>query len=87
MPERGGVLYPRAGALGGCTAHNAMIFVYPHNQDWDDIAALTGDPILAGGQHAPLFRACSKIASIVRLNAGSPVRLGSIRHAMASAVG
>ena len=23
--------YPRAGTLGGCTAHNAMIFVYPHN--------------------------------------------------------
>src|SRR5580704_11070233 len=23
-----GVLYPRAGTLGGCTAHNAMIFVY-----------------------------------------------------------
>ena len=38
-----GVLYPRAGTLGGCTAHNAMIFVYPHNQDWDDIADLTGD--------------------------------------------
>lgn len=40
---QGGVLYPRAGTLGGCTAHNAMIFVYPHNQDWDDIAQLTGD--------------------------------------------
>jgi choline dehydrogenase len=42
-PERDGVLYPRAGALGGCTSHNAMILVYPHNQDWDDIAELTGD--------------------------------------------
>src|SRR5438552_1887900 len=31
----GGVWYPRAGALGGCTAHNAMITVYPHNSDWD----------------------------------------------------
>ena len=41
--ERDGVLYPRAGALGGCTSHNAMILVYPHNQDWDDIAELTGD--------------------------------------------
>jgi choline dehydrogenase len=40
----GGILYPRAGALGGCTAHNAMITVYPHNSDWDGIAALTGDP-------------------------------------------
>ena len=38
-----GVLYPRSAALGGCTAHNAMIFVYPHNSDWDEIADLTGD--------------------------------------------
>jgi choline dehydrogenase len=38
-----GVLYPRAGTLGGCTAHNAMIIVYPHNTDWDEIAELTGD--------------------------------------------
>ena len=38
-----GVLYPRASALGGCTAHNAMIFMYPHDSDWDDIATLTGD--------------------------------------------
>ena len=41
--ERDGVLYPRAGTLGGCTSHNAMILVCPHNQDWDDIAELTGD--------------------------------------------
>ena len=38
-----GIFYPRAGTLGGCTAHNAMILVYPHNADWDHIAALTGD--------------------------------------------
>lgn len=38
-----GVLYPRAGTLGGCTAHNAMITVYPHASDWDHIADLTGD--------------------------------------------
>jgi choline dehydrogenase len=44
-PKSGGygVLYPRAGALGGCTGHNAMIFVAPHDSDWDGIAALTGD--------------------------------------------
>jgi choline dehydrogenase len=41
--ERNGVLYPRAGTLGGCTAHNAMILVCPHNADWDSIAELTGD--------------------------------------------
>jgi choline dehydrogenase len=38
-----GILYPRAGTLGGCTAHNAMIMVYPHGADWDGIARLTGD--------------------------------------------
>ena len=38
-----GIFYPRAGTLGGCTAHNAMIFTYPHNADWDHIAELTGD--------------------------------------------
>ena len=43
VPEQGGVFYPRAGTLGGCTAHNALIMVYPHNEDWDGIAKLTGD--------------------------------------------
>lgn len=42
-PERNGVLYPRSGTLGGCTAHNAMITIYPHNSDWDEIVRLTGD--------------------------------------------
>ncbi|MGD2116155.1 MAG: GMC family oxidoreductase, partial [Acidobacteriota bacterium] len=38
-----GIFYPRAGTLGGCTAHNAMILVYPSNSDWDRIARITGD--------------------------------------------
>jgi choline dehydrogenase len=42
-PEYKGILYPRAGTLGGCTAHHAMITVYPHNSDWDRIAEITGD--------------------------------------------
>jgi len=68
-----GVLYPRAGTLGGCTAHNAMILVYPHNQDWDDIAQLTGDASWGSSQmrgyferlenchHRPVQRWLSKI--------------------------
>jgi choline dehydrogenase-like flavoprotein len=43
VTEKGGIYYPRAGTLGGCTAHNAMILVYPHNADWDGIADMTGD--------------------------------------------
>jgi choline dehydrogenase len=43
VASEGGVLYPRAGTVGGCSAHNAMITVYPHAADWDGIAAVTGD--------------------------------------------
>ena len=38
-----GILSPRAGTLGGCTTHNALVTVYPHNSDWDKIADITGD--------------------------------------------
>ncbi|CZT24212.1 related to choline dehydrogenase [Ramularia collo-cygni] len=38
-----GVLYPRAGALGGSAEVNAMITVYPHRSDWTYIQKLTGD--------------------------------------------
>jgi choline dehydrogenase-like flavoprotein len=51
-----GVLYPRAGTLGGCTAHNAMILLYPHNADWEGIAALTGDPSWAAPAMHRYFR-------------------------------
>jgi choline dehydrogenase len=65
---RNGILYPRAGTLGGCTAHNAMIMVYPHNADWDGIAKQTGDESwnsshmrsyferLENCHHQPLYR-------------------------------
>lgn len=50
-----GVLYPRAGTLGGCTAHNAMVMIYPHNDDWDGIAELTGDPSWSAGRMRSYF--------------------------------
>lgn len=71
--QAGGILYPRAGTLGGCTAHNAMILVCPHKADWDDIAAGTGDPSWAADnmqryfrrleacRHRPLQRALSEL--------------------------
>lgn len=42
-PGDGGVLYPRAATLGGCTAHNAMIYMPPHDGDWDHVAEVGGD--------------------------------------------
>ncbi len=52
---RNGILYPRAGTLGGCTAHNAMITVYPHNSDWNHIAQLTGDSSWNGANMRQYF--------------------------------
>jgi choline dehydrogenase-like flavoprotein len=41
--RKGGIFYPRAGTFGGCTAHNAMVFIRPHDSDWNNIASQTGD--------------------------------------------
>jgi choline dehydrogenase len=54
-PIVNGVWYPRAGCLGGCTAHNAMILVYPHNADWDHIAYITGDSSWRAGRMRKIF--------------------------------
>jgi choline dehydrogenase len=52
---RTGILYPRAGTLGGCTAHNALITVYPHNEDWERIRALTDDDSWAADRMRSYF--------------------------------
>ncbi len=38
-----GILYPRGATIGGSTANNALITVYPHANDFEYIADLTGD--------------------------------------------
>lgn len=38
-----GILYPRVGSLGGCTAHNALIMTYPFRTDWEYLREITGD--------------------------------------------
>lgn len=43
VAARNGIFYPRAGTLGGCTAHHAMITITADSADWDGIAELTGD--------------------------------------------
>lgn len=51
-----GILYPRAGTLGGCSAHNALITIYPHKSDWDGIASLTGDSSWAADKMREFFK-------------------------------
>ncbi|KAI0798770.1 hypothetical protein GGR55DRAFT_672091 [Xylaria sp. FL0064] len=55
-----GILYPRAGTLGGCSRHNAMITMYPFDQDWDDIATLTGDDSWAAKNMRQYFEKIEK---------------------------
>lgn len=50
-----GTLYPRAATLGGCTAHNALVTVYPHRSDFDDLARLTGDDSWSASRMRPYF--------------------------------
>jgi choline dehydrogenase-like flavoprotein len=68
-----GILYPRAGTLGGCTAHNAQILIYPQNSDWKYIEELTGDSSwnpdrmreyferVENCHHRPIYRLLSKL--------------------------
>lgn len=49
------IWYPRAGTLGGCTAHNAMITVVPQDSDWNYIAEITGDASWSAERMRPYF--------------------------------
>jgi choline dehydrogenase-like flavoprotein len=75
-PEGPRILYPRAGTLGGCTAHNAQIMVYPHNDDWKYVEDLTGDSTwspenmrkyfvkMENCHHRPFWRFLQKVTGI-----------------------
>ncbi|KAF4980221.1 hypothetical protein FZEAL_3732 [Fusarium zealandicum] len=50
-----GILYPRGATLGGSTQLNAMNFALPPDQEWDDIAKLTGDDSWKSDKMRQLF--------------------------------
>ena len=78
--ERGGVLYPRAGALGGCTVHNAMITLYPHDSDWDHIADLTGDASWDSGAMRGYFERLERCRYRPGLAIAARLGLNPARH-------
>ena len=51
-----GILYPRAGTLGGCGNHNAGNLALPPDSDWDHIANVTGDPTWSAETMRGLFK-------------------------------
>ncbi len=74
------MLYPRAGTLGGCTAHNAMILVYPHNADWNQLADLTGDSSWRAEKMRALFRAHRVLRPPAGRPRAQPARQNPTRH-------
>ena len=57
-PDRpdGGIFYPRAAALGGCTIHNAMITIVGPDSDWDDLADFLADESWRASRMRAYFR-------------------------------
>ncbi|OMP86664.1 Choline dehydrogenase [Diplodia seriata] len=55
-----GILYPRVGSLGGCSAHNALITIYPHESDWQYIQNITGDSTWAPDNMRKYFQRLEK---------------------------
>ncbi|MCO6007352.1 GMC family oxidoreductase [Actinoallomurus purpureus] len=85
VDEKGGVLYPRASALGGCTIHNSGIIMYPAHSDWDDIMELTGDE---GWHHEAMWQHWQKVLEWQAVSSRNPfAQLESPRTDLGSLVG
>ena len=81
-----GIFYPRAGTLGGCTAHNAMIFVRAARLRLGRHRGADRRRVVARGRHAALFPAPRELpasAGLARCWRG----LASTRPGMAGAAG
>lgn len=55
-----GVWYPRAGTLGGCSRHNALITIGAHDSDWEHIASLTNDSSWSADNMLSYFQGIEK---------------------------
>lgn len=51
-----GTLYPRAGTLGGCSRHNALITIRAFDNDWNAVATATGDTTWNGNTFQGLYQ-------------------------------
>lgn len=69
---KGRLFYPRVGALGGCTIHNALITICGGNDEWNRIAQLTGDDTWTGARMRGYFsrlEQCSYLREPARADA------------------
>jgi len=87
VPAQNGIWYPRAGTLGGCTAHNAMILVYPNDSDWDQIADLTGDASWRSPAMWKYFERIQEWLPAEKAAAPEAIADGQVRNVIARSVG
>jgi choline dehydrogenase len=87
LPDQDGVWYPRAGTLGGCTAHNALIFVYPNHSDWDQLADLTGDPSWRAPAMWTYFERVREWLPIEKAKPSEAIADDQVRRVIARSVG
>ncbi len=78
-----GVLYPRGSCLGGSSGHNFMVFMYPHDDDFDRIARLTGDeswrPVFRTARDVPISPTAGSRPRAQRLHSDKCLRHQGIR--------
>lgn len=72
VKDKGGVFYPRAGTLGGCTSHHAMITVYGHASDWQNVVDATGDASWSPDKMRTYFERIERCGYTKRPAAGAP---------------
>jgi choline dehydrogenase-like flavoprotein len=74
----GRVFYPRTGALGGCTIHNALITICGGTDEWNRIAQLTGDDSWTGARMRTYFERLERCSYLRKPSAaeGDPAKHG-----------
>lgn len=75
-PVHGGILYPRAATLGGCSAVNALITVCAHDSDWDALARELNDPSWSASRMRRYFQRLERCQYSRRLVASDSERSG-----------
>jgi choline dehydrogenase-like flavoprotein len=86
LRDRDGVWYPRSGTLGGCTAHNALILVYPSDADWDAIADLTSDPSWRGAAMRHYFDRVREWLPVEKAKAADAIADAQVRKVIAQSL-
>jgi choline dehydrogenase len=66
VSAKGGVFYPRASTIGGCSVHNVLVMMCANDSDWDGIASVTGNATWAAKYMRPYFHRMEQCRYVTR---------------------